>query len=241
MTDAAPCFGCEDICLSLGGRQILKDVSLSVRRGEMLGLIGPNGAGKTSLFEVLSGRYTQQKGRVYLDGHSLGRLDIFRRARLGVARTFQSPVVPNALTVGEVFRAARKAHAPLMSVHDAEWAARLMHLEVPWDKPSGSLDTFDRRKLLLACLMMRRPRVLLMDEPASGLINTEIAELDLLLRKLVDEYHIAVILIEHRLELLGAIADRVCVLDLGAVIAEGDPANVFANPLVRAAYFEGAK
>jgi ABC-type branched-subunit amino acid transport system ATPase component len=127
-----------------------------------------------------------------------------------------------------------------MSVHDAEWAARLVRLEVPWDRIAGSLDTFDRRKLLLACLMMRRPRVLLMDEPASGLINTEISELDLLLRKLVDEYHIAVILIEHRLELLGAIADRVVVLDLGAVIAEGDPKGVFSDPAVRAAYFEGA-
>jgi branched-chain amino acid transport system ATP-binding protein len=240
MTEQAPCFGCSGVCLSLGSRQILKDVSLSVQRGELLGLIGPNGAGKTSLFEVLSGRYHAQQGEVLLDGKSMAGLDIFRRARLGVARTFQSPVVPNALTVGETFRAARKACAPYMSVHDAEWAARLVHLEVPWDRIAGSLDTFDRRKLLLACLMMRRPRVLLMDEPASGLINTEISELDLLLRKLVDEYHIGVILIEHRLELLGAIADRVVVLDLGAVIAEGDPKSVFSNPAVRAAYFESA-
>jgi ABC-type branched-subunit amino acid transport system ATPase component len=230
-------FGCEDICLSLGGRLILKNVSLSVRRGELLGLIGPNGAGKTSLFEVLSGRYRQQQGRVYLDSQSLDGLDIFRRARLGVTRTYQSPVVPNALTIGETLRAARKAYKPYMSAHDAEWAARLVHLEADWDRPSGSLDTFDRRKLLLACLMMRRPRVLLLDEPASGLINTEIAELDLLLRKFVDEYHLAVILIEHRLELLGAIADRVCVLDLGVMIAEGDPETVFSDPKVRAAYF----
>ena len=241
MTEQTPCFGCEGICLSLGGRDILKDVSLALRRGEILGLIGPNGAGKTSLFEVLSGRYHAQKGDVFLNGRSLARLDIFQRSRLGVARTFQSPVVPNALTVGETFRAARKAYAPRMSVHDAEWAARLVHFAVPWDRPTGLLDTFDRRKLLLACLMMRRPSILLMDEPASGLINAEISELDLILRKLVDEYDMAVILIEHRLELLGAIADRVCVLDLGSLIAEGSPAEVFANPAVRAAYFEGAK
>ena len=240
MTEQTPCFGCEGICLSLGGRDILKDVSLALRRGEILGLIGPNGAGKTSLFEVLSGRYHAQKGDVFLNGRSLARLDIFQRSRLGVARTFQSPVVPNALTVGETFRAARKAYAPHMSVHDAEWAARLVHFTVPWDRPTGLLDTFDRRKLLLACLMMRRPSVLLMDEPASGLINTEISELDLILRKFVDEYDLAVILIEHRLELLGAIADRVCVLDLGSLIAEGSPAEVFADPAVRAAYFEGA-
>ncbi|MDR3468627.1 MAG: ATP-binding cassette domain-containing protein [Xanthobacteraceae bacterium] len=240
MIPADACFGCEGISLALGGRVILKDVSLFVRRGELLGLIGPNGAGKTSLFEVLSGRYHQQQGSVFLGERRLDRLDIHRRARLGVARTYQSPVVPNALTIGETLRAARKAYAPYMSAHDAEWAARLVRLEAAWDRPSGSLDTFDRRKLLLACLMMRRPTVLLMDEPASGLINTEIAELDLLLRKLADEYHLAIILIEHRLELLGAIADRVCVLDLGVMIAEGGPEQVFGDERVRAAYFGAA-
>ena len=209
MLPADSCFGCEGISLVLGGRQILNNIALHVDRGEVLGLIGPNGAGKTSLFEVLSGRYHQQRGSVFLEGKKLDRLDIFQRARLGVARTYQSPVVPNALTIGEALRAARKAYRPYMSAHDAEWAARLVRLEASWDRPAGSLDTFDRRKLLLACLLMRRPQVLLMDEPASGLINSEIDELDLLLRKLADEYHLAIILIEHRLELLGAIADRV--------------------------------
>jgi branched-chain amino acid transport system ATP-binding protein len=237
MLPAGTCFRCEGISLSLGGRSILKDVSLHVGRGELLGLIGPNGAGKTSLFEVLSGRYHQQRGSVFLDDKLMDRLDIFRRARLGIARTYQSPVVPNALTIGETLRAARKAYTPYMSAHDAEWAARLVSLEASWDRLAGSLDTFDRRKLLLACLMMRRPLVLLMDEPASGLINAEIAELDLLLRKFADEYHVAIILIEHRLDLLGAIADRVCVLDLGSLIAEGTPEEVFGDTRVQAAYF----
>lgn len=239
MSAPSSLFACEGVSLSLGGRQILKDVALSVQRGEVLGLIGPNGAGKTSLFEVLSGRYVAQSGRVVLDGKDVTRLDIVRRARRGLARTYQSPVVPGALTVGETFRAARLAHAPFRSRHQAEWAARLVNLTVPWDRLAGSLDTFDRRKLLLACLLMRRPKVLLMDEPASGLINTEIDELDLLLRTLVDEYHLAVIVIEHRLELLEALADRVTVLNLGEVIAEGTPEGVFRDPAVRAAYFEG--
>jgi ABC-type branched-subunit amino acid transport system ATPase component len=240
MLPADACFGCEGISLVLGGREILQEVSLQVRPGELLGLIGPNGAGKTSLFEVLSGRYHAQRGSVWLDRRRLDRLDIFRRARLGVARTYQSPVVPNALTIAETLRAARKAYSPYLSAHDAEWAARLVRLEAAWDRPAGSLDTFDRRKLLLACLMMRKPRVLLMDEPASGLINTEIAELDLLLRKFADEYQLAIILIEHRLELLGAIADRVCVLDLGRMIAEGAPEHVFQDARVRSAYFGAA-
>lgn len=239
MPPPANIFACEGVNLTLGGRQILKDVGLQVRSGEVLGLIGPNGAGKTSLFEVLSGRYVAQSGRVVLDGAEVTKLDIVRRARRGLARTYQSPVVPSALTVAETFRAARMAYLPFRSRHEAEWAARLVNLTVPWSRLAGSLDTFDRRKLLLACLLMRRPKVLLMDEPASGLINTEIDELDLLLRTLVDEYHLAVIVIEHRLELLEALADRVTVLNLGEVIAEGTPQGVFTDPAVRAAYFEG--
>ena len=232
-------FGCEGINLSLGGRHILKDVALTARPGEILGLVGPNGAGKTSLFEVLCGRYVADVGKVMLDGRDVTALPFHKRTRLGLGRTYQSPVVPASLTVGETFRAARKAYTPHLSKHDAEWAARLVHLHVPWGTPAASLGAFERRKLLLACLMMRGPKVILMDEPASGLINAEIDELDLIMRTLVDEYDIALVLIEHRLELLSAVADTCIVLDLGEVIASGAPGNVFENPRVRAAYFEG--
>ena len=232
-------FSCEDVSLTLGGRRILEDVKLHVLPGEILGLIGPNGAGKTSLFEVLCGRYEAEKGKVFLNDSDISRLTFLKRTRVGLARTFQSPVVPSDLTVGETFRAARKAYKPYLSSHDAEWAARLANLRVEWTAPSSSLDTFDRRKLLLACLILRNPIYILMDEPASGLINTEIDELDLIIRRLVDEYNMGVILIEHRLELLSAIADRVTVLDLGRVIAEGEPEEVFKNSEVHAAYFEG--
>ena len=231
-------FGCEGICLSLGGRQILKDVSLVAEPGQILGLVGPNGAGKTSLFEVLCGRYEAQSGKVILDDQDVTQMPFHKRARIGLGRTYQSPVVPASLTVGETFRAARKAFAPYLSRHDAEWAARLVHLRVAWDVPAASLGAFDRRKLLLACLVMRSPRVILMDEPASGLINAEIDELDLIIRRLVDEYGIGLVLIEHRLELLSAVADACVVLDLGEVIATGTPRDVFENPRVRAAYFE---
>ena len=233
-------FGCEGICLSLGGRQILSNVALEARPGEILGLVGPNGAGKTSLFEVLCGRYTPSAGKVELEGRDVTALPFHNRARIGLGRTYQSPVVPASLTVGETFRAARKSYAPMLSRHDAEWAARLVHLRVPWDTPAAALGAFDRRKLLFACLMMRMPKVLLMDEPASGLINAEIDELDLIIRRLVDEYGMGVILIEHRLELLAAVADDCVVLDLGEVIATGSPREAFENERVKAAYFEGA-
>lgn len=232
-------FGCEGIKLSLGGRDILKGVSLAAQRGEILGLVGPNGAGKTSLFEVLCGRYVASAGKVMLDGEDITALPFHQRTRLGLGRTYQSPVVPASLSIAETFRAARKAYKPYLSRHDAEWAARLVRLQSPWDTPAAALGAFERRKLLLACLMLRGPKVILMDEPASGLINAEIDELDLIMRTLVDEYAIALVLIEHRLELLSAVADQCVVLDLGEMIATGTPEAVFDDARVRAAYFEG--
>ena len=232
-------FGCNGICLSFGGRQILKDVSLAAQPREILGLVGPNGAGKTSLFEVLCGRYVPEQGRVVLNDQDVTQMPFHKRARLGVARTYQSPVVPASLSVAETFRAARKAYSPTLSRQQAEWAVRLVELQAHWNTPAAALGAFERRKLLLACLMMRKPKVILMDEPASGLINAEIDELDLILRTLVDEYAIAVVLIEHRLELLSAVADACIVLDLGEVIARGTPQSVFNDAKVKAAYFEG--
>jgi branched-chain amino acid transport system ATP-binding protein len=231
-------FGCRGIGISFGGRAILRDVSLSVSPGEVLGLVGPNGAGKTSLFEILCGRYTPSAGSVTLRGKDITRMAVHDRARAGLARTYQSPVVPAALTIAEVFRAARHAYRPFKTRMDAEWACHMANFRQPWDRIAGSLDTFDRRKLLLACLLLRAPSVLLLDEPASGLINSEIDELDLIIRHLVDEHRLAVLLIEHRLELLSAIADRAVVLDMGEVIATGTPREVFDNPRVLEAYFE---
>ena len=104
-----PLFGCKDISLDLGGREILKDISLQVSSGEVLGVIGPNGAGKTSLFEVLCGRFSAKSGRVMFKGQDVTALPLYQRARIGIGRTYQTPVVPEDLTVGEVFKAARQA------------------------------------------------------------------------------------------------------------------------------------
>jgi branched-chain amino acid transport system ATP-binding protein len=233
-------FSCEDIHIRLGGRPILTAVSLGVQAGEVLGIVGPNGAGKTTLFEVFSGRYAPDRGRVLFAGRDITRLALYARARLGIGRTYQSPVVPEALTVGEVFKAARQAYPPLLTRHHAEWAADKVGLRAGAEIPAAALETLNRRKLLLACLLLRRPRVLLMDEPAAGLINSEIDEIDSLIRYFARELQVAVIVVEHRLELLAAIADRVLVLDLGKLIAEGPPETVFTDPAVRAAYFETA-
>jgi branched-chain amino acid transport system ATP-binding protein len=238
---ADPLFACQGIHLDLGGREILRDISLQVEAGEVLGIIGPNGAGKTSLFEVLSGRLWPKSGRVNFKGRDVTGLRLHERARLGIGRTYQTPVVPDELTVGETFKAARQAYKPFLTRFDAEYGAELAGLKVRDDEPAVRLETLNRRKLLLACLLMRRPPLLLMDEPAAGLINSEVDEIDHLIRLLSKEMNIAIAIVEHRMELLDTIADRVMVMDAGEVISEGSLADIMADPRVHAAYFENVK
>ena len=195
-------FSCEDLSLDLGGREVLRNISLELREGEVLGIIGPNGAGKTSLLEILSGRYRPKTGTVYFEGRDINSLSLFERARLGIGRTYQTPIVPEELTVGETMKAARQAFRPWLTRFDAEYSANLVHFRVPYDRPTVSLKTVERRKLLMACLLMRQPKVLLMDEPAAGLINAEIDEIDQILRILSKEMNVAVLIVEHRIELL---------------------------------------
>ena len=233
-----PIFSCSDISLDLGGREVLRDIGFSLNAGEVLGIIGPNGAGKTSLLEILSGRYVPKTGQIRFQGKVLNGLPLFTRARLGIGRTYQTPLVPEELTVGETLKAARQAFKPWLTRFDAEYGANLVRFTVPYDTPTVSLKTFERRKLLLSCLLMRRPQVLLMDEPAAGLINAEIDEIDQILRMLSKEMNVAVLIVEHRIELLESIADRVIVMDAGEIIAQGELAEIIDSPAVRAAYFE---
>ena len=235
---SAPIFSCRDVALDLGGRSILRDISLGLGPGEVLGIIGPNGAGKTSLFEVLSGRIPPKHGSILYRGENITALPLHRRARLGIGRTFQTPVVPEEMTVAQILKAARQAYKPYLTPDDSEWGAGLVDLRVPGSAIAEQLDTLDRRKLLLTCLLMRRPAILLMDEPAAGLINSEIDEFDEIMRVLAKELNIAIILVEHRMELLDTIADRVMVMDAGELIAEGSLDEILRNPRVKAAYFE---
>ena len=236
--EQAPIFACENLSLDLGGREVLRNIGLDLCPGEVIGIIGPNGAGKTSLIEIFSGRYKPKTGKVFFEGQDISSLPFFKRARLGLGRTYQTPLVPEELTVGQAFKAARQSYKPWLTRFDAEYSANLVNFRVPEDRPCIGLKTFERRKLLMACLLMRQPKVLLMDEPAAGLINAEIDEIDQILRMLSKEMNVAVIIVEHRIELLESIADRVIVMDAGEIIARGELADVINSPAVRAAYFE---
>jgi branched-chain amino acid transport system ATP-binding protein len=231
-------LSCTGIHKHYGGFVAVDDISLSVEGGHILGIAGPNGAGKTTLFDVLSGFQKADAGRVELGGRDITSLPAHRRARLGLARTFQSPIVPTDLTVAEALEVARVAHSPKLDREAAARARALLHFDVPGTQRAGTLDTLGRRKLLLTCLLMREPTVLLLDEPCSGLLQDEIDEMDELIRKVTSETGMAVIVVEHRLELLFAVAETVLVMDAGKGIALGPPSEVFEQPIVRAAYFE---
>jgi branched-chain amino acid transport system ATP-binding protein len=236
-----PVLTCSGIRKRFGGFVVLDGVSLAIGPAEILGVAGPNGAGKTTLFDILSGHVRQDGGSVELDGQDITRAPAHARARAGLARTFQSPIVPTALTVGETLEASRVAWSPKLGPDEVSKGRTLAWLDAPDDRLSGELDTLNRRKLLLACLLMRGPILLLLDEPCSGLLREEIDEIDEIIRRIRDETGAAVLVFEHRLELLTAIADRVAVLDEGRKIAEGPPAEVFDDPAVRIAYFEAPK
>ena len=134
---SSPLFACKDITLDLGGRTILDRISLRVDPGEVLGIIGPNGAGKTSLLEVLSGRLRPKTGTVTFNGEDINSLPLQRRTRLGIGRTFQTPVVPEELTVAEVFKAARQAYKPYLTPDDAEWGSDLVAFHDVAAPPEG--------------------------------------------------------------------------------------------------------
>jgi ABC-type branched-subunit amino acid transport system ATPase component len=234
-------LACAEIRKTYGAFVALDGVGIGVGQGEVLGLAGPNGAGKTTLFDILSGRTRPDAGTVTLGEQDITSQSATARSRHGIARTYQAPLVPTMLTVGETLQAARDAFAPHPTAEAMDAARELVGLRAMNAALAGGLDTLERRKLLLTCLLMREPTVLLMDEPCSGLLQDEIDDIDAVIRRVVAERKCAVIVVEHRLELLRAIAESVVVMDAGAVIAEGPPAAVFDDPAVRAAYFEAPK
>ena len=174
-------FSCTGVSLQLGGRQILDDIALSVRAGEVLGLAGPNGAGKTSLFEVLCGRYKPERGKVRWAAATSPAQAV--RPRPPRPR----PHLPAAggaepLTVAETLGVARKAYRPYPVGAPDRVGGEQRPAARADDCPAGALETLKRRKLMLACLLIRRPRVMLLDEPAAGLIGAEIDEIDSIIR-----------------------------------------------------------
>ncbi len=227
------------VSVHFGGVTAVDDAHISADAGSVTGLIGPNGAGKTTLFNVITGVQPATTGTVTLEGTDISRLPTFRRARLGMARTFQRLELFWTLSVlDNVLVAAEQAGDPT----PAETAQRLLErvgVGQLAGEQAGSLPTGSARLVEVARALACEPKVLLLDEPASGLDETETRQLGVLLRSLAGE-GLAVLLVEHDMSLVMEICDTVSVLDLGRVIASGTPAEVRAHPMVIEAYLGAA-
>ena len=243
----------EALSISFGGLAALDGVSFEVGEGEIFSLIGPNGAGKTTVFNVLTGLYRPDAGRAVMAGHDLTRMAAHRIARAGVGRTFQNTEVFRAMSaldnvlVGEhaglragVFGAAcrlpgvRREEAAARG-RARTWLQRVGLADVA-EVEAGSLPLGQQKRLEMARALAGRPRLLLLDEPAGGLNPTETRTLMALIRGLRDELGLTIMLVEHDMELVMSISDRVAVLHHGRKIADGTPSSVAADPAVIEAY-----
>jgi branched-chain amino acid transport system ATP-binding protein len=223
---------------SFEGIDALREVSLEVGRGEVVGLIGPNGAGKSTLVNVLSGFDRPTSGTVELEGRDVTRWSPGRRGRGGLSRTFQHSHAFRALSVRENVEVAA------LGVGAATGEARRranellekLGLRAHAESPAAGLAQGDERRLGVARAMATAPRFLLLDEPAAGLPEAEIPALISAVRSVRDDDRVGVLLIDHNMALIMGICDRIYVLDQGRALAEGTPAEIRANLDVAAAY-----
>jgi branched-chain amino acid transport system ATP-binding protein len=223
-----------NVSVHFGGVAALSDVSLRAEAGTVTGLIGPNGAGKTTLFNVITGLQRPDRGSVSLGGTDVTRKGTYRRARLGLARTFQRLELFSSLSAADNVRVGLEAFG-----HGAQSAAIGLLERVGVGEEAGapvsSLPTGSARLVELARALSTQPRVLLLDEPCSGLDERESEALGHLLTSLAAEGR-AIVLVEHDTDLVLRICGTVHVLDFGQVIASGPPEDVRRNPSVQEAY-----
>ena len=236
----APLLSVEHVTRTFGGLVALDDVSLSVDSGVIAGLIGPNGAGKTTAFNVITRLYKPDSGRVVLDTRDLLRSRAHKVVGLGVARTFQNVVLFPLMTVLENVLVGTHSRHRVFSERaarrDAEEALSYLGLRALGSRPAAGLPFGTLKRIELARALASHPRLLLLDEPAGGLNHEEVDELGALIRRIRADYDLTILLVEHHVNLVMSISDRVHVLNFGQKIAEGTPAEVRANPAVIEAY-----
>jgi branched-chain amino acid transport system ATP-binding protein len=223
---------------SFEGVRALDDVTLELHRHEVVGLIGPNGAGKSTLVNVVTGFDRPTGGTVELEGRAITRWSAHRRARAGLARTFQHSRSFRELTVRENVEVAALGvgAGPGRARRRADELLELLGLTEQGSAPAGVLAHGDERRLGVARALATRPRFLLMDEPAAGLPEAEVPDFAAVVRSVRDDHDAGVLLIDHNMALVMSVCDRIHVLDQGRTLAEGTPAEIRGNLDVAAAY-----
>ncbi len=248
-----PILECSHLGIDFGGLVAVDDFNMAIGRMEIAGIIGPNGAGKTTVFNLFTKVYQPTRGTILLDGFDTHSMTTAQVARAGIARTFQNirlfkelSVLDNVLiglhnemkyNLFSAFlrlpdywkqeKAARERALELLSIFDMQGVA---------DKPAGSLPYGAQRRLEIVRALATNPSVLLLDEPAAGMNPSETAELMENIMKIRDTFRIAVVLIEHDMNLVMGICEGICVLNFGRIIAKGSPDDIKNNPAVIEAY-----
>jgi branched-chain amino acid transport system ATP-binding protein len=238
MKDELPVLRLNKIYMSFGGLMVLNNVSLHLSSNELLGLIGPNGAGKSTLFNVISSLYRPNGGDVFLNEKNVTGVAPHRLCHMGLSRTYQLVKTFNKMTAFEnVMVGAVYGHKGGEDAKSRAMAAmKLVEIENKKDIRASNLTLSDRRLLEVARSLASNPVVTLLDEPMAGLNASEIRHMLTIIKRARDERGVSILWVEHKVDAIFRICDRVLVLDYGVLIANGTPAEVAKDPLVIEAY-----
>ena len=251
--DKSPILECVNLGIQFGGLKAVDDFNLTIGRTEIAGLIGPNGAGKTTVFNLLTKVYQPTHGTILLDGKDTHGMTTMQVNKAGIARTFQNIRLFDAMTVEDnvktgmenemtyglwngIFRTPKYWKQEKVAHERALELLSIFNMEDMADMKAGSLPYGAQRRLEIVRALATNPALLLLDEPAAGMNPSETAELMENIRKIRDTFQIAILLIEHDMNLVMNICEGLCVLNFGRVIAKGTPEDVQANPAVIEAY-----
>ncbi|HEY5147915.1 MAG TPA: ABC transporter ATP-binding protein [Polyangiaceae bacterium] len=246
-------LSCRGVRVQFGGITALDGVSFDVAKGEIVGIIGPNGAGKTTLFNCISRLYPVHEGEILFEGRSLLSQPRHRIASLGISRTFQNVALFDTLSVadnvilgahghtkrrlfGDALRLSSALRAERALAAEAAELMAELGLESVAERRVGDLPFGTRKRIELARALAAKPRLLMLDEPVSGLNHAEIDELTDFVRRLKDRRGLTVLLVEHHMNMVMGVSDKVVVLDFGRRIADGPPDRVKNDPEVIRAY-----
>ena len=251
--DKTPILECINLGINFGGLAAVENFNMAIGRTEITGLIGPNGAGKTTVFNLLTKVYQPTKGTILLDGNDTHNMTTAQVNRAGIARTFQNIRLFQKLSVEDnvkvgmdanmkynmwsgIFRLPDYWHEEKSAHERALELLSLFNMADLADVPAGSLPYGAQRRLEIVRALATNPSLLLLDEPAAGMNPSETAELMENIRKIRDTFQIAVLLIEHDMNLVMNICEGICVLNFGRIIAKGSPEDIQSNPAVIEAY-----